>query len=209
MSKQLKRGRKPERFSILSQEFLKKGKQIKCKPKPFADDITKTFIRKLSKKPSFRPELTEILKNLDSCQKSRKLSSNQRAKVIIDALSTRPDLMIQLKMKYLSQLAWDIELEQCLKINYAGKRYKKAACKELIDEIFRYIGLEDNSQDEEIVFLDDLERFTAESSEKVRPLMDLEEVLEEVRLEADRFKGSFKVNEECVNIDEVLREFID
>ena len=209
MSIQLKRGRKPERFSILSQEFLKKGKQIKCKPKPFADDITKTFIRKLSKKQSFRQELAEILKNLDSCQKSRKLSSNQRAKVIIDALSVRPDLMIQLKMKYLSQLAWEIELEQCLKISYAGQRFKKVACKELIDEIFRYIGLEDNCQDEENIDVDDLEGFTAESSEKVRPLMDLEEVLEEARQESNRVVEDFKVNEECVNLDEALREFID
>jgi polyhydroxyalkanoate synthesis regulator phasin len=210
MSKQVKRGRKQEKFSSLSKEFLKKGKLIRCKPKPFADDISKMFIRKLSKNSGFCKELDDLLRELRKFQNFRKSSSNRKAKTIIDALASRQDLLQKIKNRFLIQDNWKDQLESYLKICYSGTRSKDLALKELIDEIFRYIGLDEKIETFQ-VFQDSsgLEWFTAESSETGKPLMDLEEVFVGFADETAGHVTSFKSTFETIDIDEVLKNLID
>jgi hypothetical protein len=105
---------------------------------------------------------------------------------------------------------WKDQLESYLKICYSGTRSKDLALKELIDEIFRYIGLDEKIETFQ-VFQDSsgLEWFTAESSETGKPLMDLEEVFVGFADETAGHVTSFKSTFETIDIDEVLKNLID
>lgn len=136
------RGRKPKLFSLLAKNFRKPGTKIICKSKPFPDDKSRCFVRKVIKDPLFSQDLyplNELLKA--EMERLEVKTANKKADLLIEMLKESQELVFCLYKKFVAQIDWEGKLERYLSVEWCGPGARADGLKTLLECIFGYIGL--------------------------------------------------------------------
>ena len=144
--KSFTRGRKPKRFSLLAKSFRNPITKIICKSKPFSDDKSRCFVRKLIKDPLFLDDINPVNERLKvEMQRLGVKTANKKADMLIEMMKETEGLVASLYQKFVAQVDWDAKLEMYLNLEWCGPGSKLIGFKALLDCIFGYIGPKNQS----------------------------------------------------------------